>query len=130
MSKPASAAATQTLKALEFDGQHSADLTDDWKIIVAFYTALHWVGAAMRCRWNKPIPTGHRETFVFLATSMYAVPDNVQSAYSRLFDLSHIARYSLDESKWIGEQDVLDAEKLLSRIRDWAMPQIPKELLE
>lgn len=125
MSTPTSRLASRIQKAHEFGAQYDAALEPDWKVIVAFYTALHWVAAAFEANHPKRVPNSHAATEVLYALPVYGIPTHIQTGYRRLRVLSEIARYDL--TVWIEDKHVEEAGRLLDLLQDWAVGQMPGE---
>lgn len=109
---------------------HDAGLSDDWLVITAFYSALHWMAAAFEHQFSPArVPNSHAGTRELYGRPIYQIPEYIRLGYQRLYDLSWIARYSVDDGEWITDVDVNEAKDLLEKLRDWAMGKLPDELL-
>ena len=74
----------------------------DWAAVALFYSALHYVDAWLLAQGSRR-PLGHSSRAQYL--SKWDVPDEVQSAYQSLREVSELARYE----NWNG---VLDNQRL------------------
>jgi hypothetical protein len=115
MSKHTSTVAARVEKARRFDAALPNASDDDWRVITAFYCALHWAGAAYEYQHQQPPPVSHTD-----ARKEYghALPDRIFRAYRALQSYSEVARYELDVP--MNAEDAEIALQKLDDVRQWA----------
>lgn len=75
---------------------HTPNLYFDWKVIVAFYSALHYL-RALEHRKKSHIGGGHKEFFAHLnpdsKTAKMPIDKAVFECYLDMFNMAHTSRY-------------------------------------
>lgn len=100
---------------LEFIEQNIKDNFYDWKIIVIFYAALHYIKALLKLK-RKPPGFTHNELKNIInpqnTQARYPFPQKIYDSYDELYDDSRNARYT---AVYMNEFQILLMNSLYNR---------------
>lgn len=93
---------------------------DDWKVVVDFYEALHWVEAYLKSRHpHLPTRTGHKQR----NRDVRAHLSSIWAEYKPLYCASRECRY--EPSHVVSAHDLKCSDADVARIRDVVKGRLP-----
>lgn len=112
-------AVEERIKKAERFGALAPTLQDyDWQAIVAFYSAVHWVGATYEYQTGNTPPSNHRAAAREYGPPGWYLPQRIWREYRDLQSYSETARYELVDAFTEAEgKYALDA---LPPVVEWA----------